>query len=367
MRIAIIGSRGLRSSYGGIEKVLAEICPRLAAMGFEIDIYGEAGSSESLCRVAGIRHISVPAIPGKYTETISRTLFSIVLSWTRRYDVVNFVALGPGSLAFLTRCFGRRTVVSIHGLDWQRTKWPGFARGALRLAERAIVCSADRITVVSEQLKAYFRTKYHVEVECIPNGAQLRQSDSIDTQSVAPELKFDSRYVLFASRLVKEKGAHELIAAFQSVKTEAYLVIAGGGRYDREYMDSLRSIDETGRVVFVGHREGGDLDALFMNAYVYCLPSHIEGLSLSLLEAIGFGKAVLVSDIPENIEVIGDAGVSFSVGEVGDLANKLQLLLSDDIEVTRLAARARARAETLFSWEAVARRYADMYVALARR
>ncbi len=363
MKVAIIGSRGLGNSYSGIEKVLAHLCPRIAALGHEVHVFGEAGAGVE--PRPGIRQVDVPALRGKYTETLSRSGLSVLLAMARGYDVINLVAVGPGVLSAVPHFAGTPVVVSIHGLDWARDKWPAPARLALRAAERSIVRFADEITVVSQELVRYFRQAYGREVVYTPNG--LDPAAGAADPGILAELGLrPGDYALFASRLVPEKGAHELVEAFQRIRTERKLVIAGGGRYDQGYVDALRAADRTGRCVFTGHLEGPRLEHLFRGACLYVLPSHIEGLSLSLLEAMSFGKALLVSDIAENLEVIGDAGATFPVGDVDGLAAALEKLLAAPCRLRELETRAAARARDLHSWDLVAASYAEVYHRIAR-
>ena len=364
MKIAIIGARGMTHTYGGIERVLVQLCPRLAALGHEVHVFGDRMSTD-VADMPGVKSIPVPSLGGKYTETITRSIAGLAKALSKDYDVINLVAVGPGILSPLPRLAGIPVVVSIHGLDWARDKWPWPARLALRAAERTIVKSAHQITVVSEQLVDYLRNSYGREAIHAPNGIE------VDTGPADPEILAElglknNGYVLFASRLVKEKGAHELVEAFNRVKTDKRLVIAGGDRYDSGYVEALRRADQTGRCVFTGHLAGAQLEHVFKGAALYVLPSHIEGFSLSLLEALGYGKPILFSNIPENIEAVGEAGMQFPVRDVDALTHRLQRLVGSPKELDLLGSYARHRAATLYSWDAVSKCYVSAYEAAIR-
>lgn len=359
MKIAIIGSRGITNNYGGIERVLVQLCPRIAALGHEVHVYGSQQDSGAVLP-DGVRLVQTPALGGKYTETLSRSFAATLGALAGKYDVINLVAVGPGILSPLPRIAGTPVVVSIHGLDWARDKWPLPARIALKMAERTIVQAADEITVVSEQLVRYFRETYRCDVFHTPNGVDIRQGPA-DAALLAEMGLEPEGYVLFASRLVKEKAAHELIASFNRVKTDKKLVIAGGDRYDREYVETLRRIDTTQRCVFVGHLDNKRLEHVFKGAALYVLPSHLEGFSLSLLEALGYGKAILVSDISENVEAVGEAAAKFPVGDIAALACSIEGLLANAALREALGRRAHDRAAHLFSWDFVTQRYLEAY------
>jgi glycosyltransferase involved in cell wall biosynthesis len=359
-RVSIIGARGMHGAYGGIEKVLGQICPRLAGAGHRVTVYSEAGDERGPSPNLSV--VPTAAWSGKYTETLSRTVLSLWRALRSRDDIINLVALGPGSMAWLPRLAGRKVVVSVHGLDWKRNKWPTLARRAIQLAEWLVARCAHEITVVSRELEDHFLDNYGRKVRYIPNGVELgRGRFDADIALLAEMGLTRDGYILFASRLVPEKAAHELIAAFNTIDTTLRLVIAGGARYDDEYVARLKNSDLTGRCVFTGHLGGNSLHALFANAYLYVLPSHIEGMSLSLLEAMGHGCAVLVSDIPANKEVIGDCGFTFPVGSIERLRHALSDLIQRPEKVLAMRSRGQARAAALYSWDAVARNYADMY------
>jgi len=350
----VIGSRGVGSNYGGIERVLDELCPRLAALGHEIDVYSR--SNVAFQDRDGVRAIRIPAIGGKHFENISRSLLSL---WHAmgHYDLIHFHAVGPGILSSMTRLFGQRSLVTIHGLDHKRDKWGAVARLCLSLAERTLVANADQISVVSESLRRYYIERYDAAATFIPNGVPDRQNVPpgalLAEYGLAPR-----RYVLFASRLVPEKGCHDLIAAFNGLDTDMRLVIAGASGAS-DYFTALRAQADPTKVSFVGHRTGRELAELFSHAYAFVLPSYIEGMSMALLEAFAVGIPALVSDIPENRAVVADYGFYFPPHDVA----RLRLALAGLIAEPELVATAARQLETFMrpNWDVVAQRYDSLY------
>jgi glycosyltransferase involved in cell wall biosynthesis len=251
-------------------------------------------------------------------------------------------------------------VVTVCGLDWQRTKWSGAAKAAIRAAEWAGTRSASATIVLSKKIQTYFQDTYKVETTRIPNGIECKPKVEATDQIEALGLTQGS-YVLFAARLVHEKGAHDLIAAWKRVATDKKLVIAGGGRYDDDYVRQLRGMAEPDRVLFTGHVSGELLEQLFAHAYLFVLPSYIEGLSIALLESIAHRRAALVSDIPENVEVIEENGFQFAVGNVQDLAAKLAWLIADEDAVKAMEAQLARVGGVLPTWPEVARQHAEVY------
>ena len=361
MKIAMIGSRGVGSNYGGIERVLDHLCPELALLGHEIHVYGGLNARDSV--EDGVRSIPVPAIGNKHFENISRSATALAKA-VRRYDLVHFHAIGPGILSLVSNWLHQPSVVTIHGLDHRRDKWGPAARMCLSMAERTLVANADAITVVSERLRQYFLERHNIRTSFIPNAVQRRPR--IPAGPVMSELGLKpQRYLLFASRLTSEKGCHDLIAAFNPIKTDMQLVIAGAAR-DPAYGAALELLAQPGKVIFAGHRTGAELFELFSNAYLFVLPSYIEGMSMALLEALSFGLAALVSDIPENRAVVRGDGFAFPARDAVALRAQVQRLIDSPHLVSDMAERLRGITQP--DWAAVASRYDNLYrVALNRR
>ncbi len=148
-----------------------------------------------------------------------------------------------------------------------------------------------------------------------------------------------------------EKGGYDLIEAYNTLDTKKKLVIAGGSRYQNDYLASLKSMADPGKIIFTGHVTGELLKEFFSYAYLFILPSYIEGLSNALLEAISYQKCTLVSNIPENLEVIQDYGYSLNVGDKRDLAQKLAMLLSDPGMIAMMEDKIRELGESKYTWD----------------
>ena len=353
MNIAMIGSRGITSNYGGIEKVLDEVCPRLVSLGHSVDVYSSAGIR---VEAGDLRAIPVKSFGGKHLENITRSALA-TLRALGRYDVVHFHAIGPGVLSLLTAALGQKSAVTIHGLDWRRAKWNTAAKLCLQAAQQTLIRCAGGVSVVSRSLDGYYRDRYGIEPAFIPNGMAKKAHVPLGEFGRSLGLEEDG-YLLFASRLVPEKGCHDLIEAFARVPTGKKLVIAGGAG-EPAYIESLRRVTDPARVVFTGHRVGDELAQLFSNAYLFVLPSYVEGMSNALIEALAHQRPVLASGIEENAEVVEDCGFYFRAGDVDDLADQITGLLADTGRVARVKARLAflRRAD----WDEVARRYDAFY------
>ena len=229
-------------------------------------------------------------------------------------------------MLWLPKLFGKRCIATVHGLDHQRAKWGRFASWYIRSGEKCAVKYADEIIVLSESVRDYFKEVYGRETLFIPNG--VNKSELMDALEISEKYGLEKNgYILFLARLVPEKGIKRLIEAYGKVDTEKRLVIAGGSSDTAEFEAELFELARNdGRILFTGFVQGRELSELYSNAYFYVLPSDLEGMPLSLLEAMSYGNCCLVSDIPECASVIEERGFTFKAGDIDDLRNKLQML-----------------------------------------
>jgi glycosyltransferase involved in cell wall biosynthesis len=339
IRVAFIGGRGVISKYSGIEAYYEEAGRELAKLGYAMTIYCRKRFTPALPIHNGMKLIRLPAPRSKHFETVIHTFLGTLHAMFSSNDIIHYHALGPALFSFLPRLVGKKTVVTVQGLDWQRKKWGRLAARILRLGEAASARFPDRTMVVSRTLQEYYRAHYGKETQYVPNGANFRERTT-PLQLGGWGLEPDD-YVLFLGRFSPEKNCHLLIEAYKKVSTSARLVLAGGSSYTDEYATELRR-HESEQIVLLNWISGDALDELITNAALFVLPSDLEGLSLALLEAMGAGICVLASDVSENREVVEGAGFTFCAGDVDDLARMMQLLLSN-AEMRNAAGRAAKR------------------------
>ena len=368
MRIAFLGGLGIPADGrrgGGIENYMEQVGTRLVRRGHEVTVYCRSFYTRQNGYYKGVRIVRLPTIRSKHLEAFVHTFLSSIHCAFGNYDIIQFHALGPSFFSIIPRLFGKRTVVSVRGLDWRREKWGRFASWFLRKCEYCAVHFPSKTTVVSPVLKDYFQKKYSIPVTYIPNGFTppvFREPNLIREQFGLSR----DEYILFVGRLVPEKGCHLLIEAFKELETEKKLVLVGGASHTESYVEHLKRIADD-RVVFVGNAKGPLLEELYTNAYLFVLPSTIEGLSNSLLEAMSYGKCVLTSDIPENKVIVEGHGFTFRTGDKEDLKVKLKRLLQDGSMVKALGRKARLWVEDRFSWETVTELTERFYEAVNNR
>jgi glycosyltransferase involved in cell wall biosynthesis len=349
---------------GGIEKYTLELGTRLVARGHNVRVYSMRHYGEVLPEVNGMEILTVPSMPLPQFEKLSASMWGCFhAAFTSWADVVHLHHTGPGMLGWLFRLRNTPALIQYHGLEWKRSRWGAIGRSVLKGLERWSVLCNTEFSAVSRQQCDYFQQTYHVAPRYIPTGADVHPRTL--PQEILRLGLVPGRYVLFASRLVREKGAHYLIPAFRRLHTDCKLVIAGDVPSESAYKEELLTLaDGDPRIIFPGFVEGRLLDELFSHALVYVQPSEIEGLSIALLEAMSYGLCCLVSDIPENREAIGDCGISFSNGDVDDLATKLADLVTTDGAAAQLSAKAVARVQKEFSWDTIADEFEQYYASL---
>lgn len=334
MKIAMIGHKRIPSREGGIEIVVEELSKRMVKQGNSVTAYNRSGShvsgsqfktAKKLKKFEGIKIITVPTPKNSKMNAIVYSAISALKASFSNYDVVHFHAEGPASMCFLPKLSGKRVIVTIHGLDWQRSKWGGFATKFLLFGEKAAAKYADEIIVLSKAVQNYFLEKYGRKTVYIPNGISkpnIKKPNLIEKNFGLTE----NGYLLYLGRIVPEKGIHYLIEAYKNSNIKLPLVIAGGSSHTKDYFNSLKKQAENESIIFTDFVDGDLLSELYSNAYIYILPSDLEGMPLSLLEAMSFGCCCLTSDIPECTEVCGNNAVYFKKGSVKDLTDKITAL-----------------------------------------
>jgi glycosyltransferase involved in cell wall biosynthesis len=366
LRIAFIGGRGVAANYSGIETYYAEIGSRLAARGHEVTAYCRKNFTPDIETYRGIKVRRLPAPASKHFETITHSVLSTLDALVRPYDIVQYHAIGSAPLALLPRAFGKATVVSVRGLDWQRGKWGRVARAVLKAGEWASARCPTKTAVVSKTLQRHYEERHGTTPVCIQNPVT-------PVESVAPdkilELGFEKDgYILFAGRISPEKQVDVLLKALSPLRgiRPMKIAIAGGSSYSQDYIDRVKSLawDD---VVFLGNVDRSVMAELFSNCYFYVLPSVMEGLSISLLEAVSYGNCIVTTAIPENLEVVGDAGFSFPVGDVEALRKIAERLLEDPALVDEYRRKARACADAQPDWDETAERTERFYYDLLNR
>lgn len=342
--IAMIGQKHVPSREGGVEIVVWELATRLRDAGYDVDCYNRSGyhlSGKDYTKIPGkrgyykdgIRIIIIPTFHNSKLNAIVYSLLGTIRAVFGHYDVIHFHAEGPCIMLWLPKLFGIHVIATIHGLDWQRAKWGNFASRMIKAGEKTAAKYADEVIVLSKDVQDYFKEVYGRETRYIPNGISKpeRRPARLITEQYGLQ---GNDYIYTLSRIVPEKGIHYLIEAYSRIQTDKKLVIIGGNGNADDYWNEIRKLaKQDSRIIMTGFIEGEVLQELCSNAYLYILPSDVEGMSVSLLESMSYGNCCLISNIPENLEVVEDKAVFFRQGDVNNLQDILQKLLEHPEEV----------------------------------
>jgi glycosyltransferase involved in cell wall biosynthesis len=363
MKIAIIGQKGVPSISGGVEKHVEDLSVRLVGAGHEVFVYTRPNyTDKNLTNHKGVKLISLPSIATKHLDAITHTFRACLDVVKRDIDVIHFHSIGPSSLIWLIKLLkpGVPVVATFHSQCYKHQKWGIFAKLYLKFGEFVTCFFSDKLIAVSKNLKEYTAKQYGRVPDYVPNGVELGK------KAAAHDIKYfglqKDSYILALGRLVKHKGLQYLIKAFKNVKTDKKLVIVGGSAHTDKFVKELKDLAAGDkRIIFTGQQSGSIINEFFSNAYLFVQPSESEGLSIALLEAMAHGVATLVSDIPENCEVISYTGYTFKSKNVADLIGKLNGLLRNPEIVQAMGEMQKKRVLKEYNWEAVTEKIQAIY------
>ena len=370
MKIAMIGQKRIPSREGGVEIVVEELSTRMAKLGCDVTVYNRSGKhaldksqkNKNLKEYKNVKIKRVLTIDKKGLAAMTSSFFGTFKILFSNADIVHYHAEGPCAMIPIIKFLSnKRIIVTIHGLDWQRAKWGGFATKYIKFGEKMAVKYADEIIVLSENVKNYFKENYNRNTHFIPNGVNkpkiLKAKEIKDKYNLSKD-----SYILFLGRIVPEKGIHYLIDAYQKINTNKKLVIAGGASDTDDYYQELKEKSKNNEnIIFTGFVQGTELAELYSNAYIYCLPSDLEGMPLSLLEAMSYGNCCLTSDIDECSEVLEDKGVIFKKTDITDLADKLKKLCNDNNLVRKYKDESQKFILNKYNWDEVTKSTLAIY------
>lgn len=369
IKIAMLGHKRVPSREGGIEVVVENLGSRMARQGHSVVCYNRKGHHVSGVQFDEERRKSYNGMIIKEVFTVNRKGMAAVTSSIAATicasfsdcNVIHFHAEGSCLFLPLAKLMGKRCIVTVHGLDHQRAKWGRFARTYIKLGEWILAKYADQIIVLSHNVQEYFKNTYGRKTDYIPNGVERFPFYEADAICQKWNLKKDE-YILYLGRIVPEKGIHYLIDAFKQVETSKKLVIAGGASDSGDFVNVLKAkAEDDERILFTDFVTGKELGELYSNAYLYVLPSDLEGMPLSLLEALSYGNCCLVSNIPECSEVVEEQAVIFKAGNIKDLTNKLSMCCENPQLVEQYRKQAADFVCSKYNWDDIVEKTLRLY------
>jgi glycosyltransferase involved in cell wall biosynthesis len=365
MKIYFIGQKGIPATTGGVERHVEELATRLAKEGHEVFVYcRNYFTPKDLNEYKGVKLIHLPSLKTKHLDAISHTLLASLDVLFRDADIIHYHAIGPSALLWIPKLLKRsaKVISTFHSDDRKHKKWGAIAKKLLGIGAYISIKWSDKCIAISQHQALVNSQEFGGELEYIPNG--------VPTAEVLPANLITQKwglvgndYILAVSRLIRHKGLHYLIRAFSILKnTDKKLVIVGDGYFTDDYAKYLRDLAHDNKnIIFTGNQTGATLAELYSNAYLFVQPSEAEGLSIALLEAMSYGKGVLVSDIAPNREAISDLGLTFTSKSITDLSQKLQYLINHPEIVAEMGDKLQYRSETEYNWEAIVKKTIEAY------
>ena len=353
MRIAILGIRGVPANYGGFETFAEEFGKRLVQRGHDVTVYGRDRSIPRGTRqYLGMRVVRLPAPRSKYLETVIHSLFAAFHAMTARFDVIYVCNVANVPAVILLRLAGQRVVLNVDGLEWEREKWSPIGKAYYRMCAWLAAHLPVHLVTDARVIQRYYLQAYGRATEYFPYGTEL---EPVADDGTLARLGLESgRYVLYVSRLEPENNAHVLIDAYVNVRTDLPLAIVGDAPYASGYIAALHGSTDS-RVRFLGAIYGLGYQVLRSHAAAYVQATEVGGTHPALVEAMGYGNAIVANDVPEHRETLGDAGRYYQGS--GQLTDQLQQLLDDPALANGLRRRARQRATDLYGWDAITDSY----------
>jgi glycosyltransferase involved in cell wall biosynthesis len=363
MKVAIFGIKNIPGRFGGYETCVDETSRLLVKMGHDVLVLCRKNFAESLIEdYEGVKIKYVPGVNSKNFSNLFSAFFSTMYLLFSDVKVIHVYITGNAIFIPLLKIAGKRVTLSVDGLEWKRKKWSKLALMYLKFSEKLAVRFADSIISDSHSINNYYIKKYNRQVDYVPYGAKfvpLRGSANLDRLSLIPK-----KYFLFVAIFRPEKNVDLLIKAFNAASTKDYkLALIGDEPNNPDYMKYVYSLGSE-KIIFLGRIYGELYEEISQNAYCYVTASELEGTSPALVEAMGFGTAVLVSDIDENKETIGDAGFTFKTNDIDDLQNKIEYLIGNEDLVKQYSAKALERAKKYYTWEKVTQELEKIYTRL---
>lgn len=364
LKIALLGSRGIPARYGGYETLMEEVSVRLQKMGHEVTVYCRSHyTAAEEKEVDGVRLVTLPTVKTKYLDTPVHTLLSCSHAMFRGYDAA--LVVNAANALFLPLLRLGRLPVALHvdGIEKRRAKWGAAGRLVYALSERLACVLPNALVTDAEVIRDHYESRYGAGSTLITYGVDPRppsQTGVLERLGLVPK-----RYFLYVSRFEPENNPHRLVEAYRSVSGDLPFVMVGDAPYADSFISDFRSAADS-RVLFPGAIYGDGYRELLSEALAYVHGTEVGGTHPALVEAMGYGNCLLVNDVPENREVVGDCGLWFRAEEPTEVAAAFERVLADEELAHRLGEAAGARASRLYSWNRVAEQYEDLFRRLAK-
>ncbi|MFN3540549.1 MAG: glycosyltransferase [Rhodococcus sp. (in: high G+C Gram-positive bacteria)] len=355
--VAIIGTRGYPSYYGGFETLIRRLGPYLVESGWDVTVYGRPGAvkTDDALLDPRVESIMTKGLETKSLSTLSYGFTSSVSAARRKPDVALIMNVANGYWLPLLRSRGIPTVVNVDGIEWERAKWGTNAKRVFRGGARLTAKYASELVCDSHEIRRRWQHDFGRDGVFIPYGG-----DVLDQLPVVDGLK-SREYVLVVARFVPENTIPEFLEAARELSKTWDVVIVGSTGYGGEMDAAARGLAaESPRVQWLGHvSDDRKLFSLWQHAGVYFHGHSVGGTNPALVQAMACGAPVVARDTVYNREVLSDTGL-FAEPSALHICEIVSKAMSDQLGMQRMASAARLRAEEIYSWVGVCRGYAQI-------
>jgi glycosyltransferase involved in cell wall biosynthesis len=357
--IAIVGTRGYPSFYGGFETAVRNLAPFLADAGWDVTVYGRKGGV-ALNAVPDdrIRPVNTWGINSKSLSTLTYGLTSSLHCAIKKPDVVLVMNVANGYWLPLLKARGIPTIVNVDGIEWIREKWGRIARAVFFGGARMTARLADELVFDAQAIGDYWREEFGRSGSWIPYGASELDLSGGDDEFPS------GAYVLAVARLVPENTIPEFLDAAEDLTRHTRVVLVGSSGFGGPLEERARQLAVVNEnFTWLGHiNDDLRLFRLWANAGAYFHGHSVGGTNPALVQAMMLGAPTVARDTVFNREVLGDTGL-FVIPEERAIAEQLLSLLNDPDQKKRMADASKRRAKELYTWPLVNQRYLDLFLA----
>lgn len=360
MKIAITGIRGIPAKYGGFETSAEQTATRMFKSGHDIVVYCRKSQSSSEKTYKGIKLVYLPTFPINSFETIIHSFMAMIHAAfiEKNVDIVHAYNAASSFGGIFCRLRGKKLVITLDGIEWNREKWGYLARLVWKVATWLAFRVSNTVVCDNRYVIDFFEERYSRSMCYVPYGANKIEPTNEIEFITSIGLKPKS-YCVFVGRLVKEKAVDVLINAYKGLNDSVPLVIVGDNEHNQDYVKFLKR-SAGNNTLFLGFRYGKEYEQILSNALIYITASRLEGTSPSLLSSMAAGLCCLVNAIPENKETGADCVVYFD-GSVNNLKEKIEHLLLNPQTINYYGGKAIERVESVYDWDKVASDYLNIY------
>lgn len=358
--VAVIGTRGYPSFYGGFETAVRRLAPYLADRGWRVRVYGRPdGIRAEAAADPRVESVVTKGIESTALSTLSYGFTSTLHALVHKPDVALVMNVANGFWLPLLRLRRIPTVVNVDGIEWHRDKWSRLGKAVFRLGARMTARFADELVFDAEAIGDYWRRHFDRNGRFIPYGG-----DPSPTLPLKDDLQ-PRGYVLLVARFVPENSVGEFLAAAPRIIDETGLdVVLVGSAPDGDPLQEQaeRLAAENPRVHLAGRISDDDrLFALWQHAAVYFHGHTVGGTNPALVQAMALGARIVARETVYNLEVLDETAV-FCDETPESIASAVWDALADGRPLEEWV---KKRAEDHYAWPDVLHRYDTVLAELA--